>query len=140
MMNAATSDKVSLCGIEKRSKYARYQVKQYSKLIARVRQLKTAAKGSYSLHTYKLRAEGWTDFCRFIHSPLLDNTSITFANVERSDDAFDTVWSFECNRTLHEMLLIMENVNTEVHDLHVMIETLQYKAQFTGERDYQRSR
>jgi hypothetical protein len=136
MTNADTFDKKGLCGIEKYLEVARYQVEQYSELMARLRQLETAAKGSDSFHAYKLRAEFWIDFGRFIHSPLLDNTGIAFANVERSDDAMEIVWSFECNRTLYEILIIMADVNDEVHDLHVMIETLEYKADFTGERGY----
>ncbi|KAJ3093488.1 hypothetical protein HK100_006583 [Physocladia obscura] len=57
--------------------------------MARLTQLKTAAKGSDSFHAYKLRAEFWID----LYSPLLGNTGIPFANLEHSEDAMEIVGS-----------------------------------------------
>lgn len=75
--------------------------------------------------SYKMRAECMEDFCRFLSRV----HAISF-KVEKLGSFFDIVATFTTNLSLDE---IKQKIST-IPDGHVMLETITFESEYTGER------
>jgi hypothetical protein len=91
-------------------------------------------------YSYKLRSECFYDICAFgcaIHEPEFEQDEIRLLNTIIKDVDMSFEWEFDSNLTLEELRDVFTRVNNVgVEDLHRMVQTLNYKAVYTGEAYY----
>jgi hypothetical protein len=123
-------------GIEYHYEQALKECEALKKLKNRLQELMRASEGvSHSFYWYKT-AIYWGQFLEFILSPLVLQKGVTFRNecFIDMDDVEYAVLEFQCNLPLDELLSIMEQVDATGNDsAHGMIETLNYRKEYTGE-------
>jgi len=87
-------------------------------------------------YSYKCRVEALYDLGLFLHCMDDENVRLVNNKIEQSHKAGQELhWEFESNYMLVDLKKLMMTVDAkEEGDLHVMYESLNYRAVYTGER------
>jgi hypothetical protein len=84
-------------------------------------------------YSYKCRFEALYDFGQFIYC--LEDENVKFVNNKIKQVDMEFEWEFESDYMLEDLKKLMMTINKEeAADLHVMYESLNYRAVYTGDR------